>query len=735
SVEAHREIEDEFKIICEDLDSQKGERFIIETLEINETNDFTFQNRLTEDDLINHQFGTLTPFLQDYLENNFEIEEDVNAHIPSLSGLSTYDNFLNNPSEASPLSYQKTILKDDPLRSEDFEKGNIAESLICSAMSENEAEIDDNLLPSSIAPSFYDREVLKREMRAKNRPMSPVKSKDPVANKESVETDQDTCMDEWDLILQNIPPNFKFKSAAVVITFLIMTLGLIIEVPSLLMMASFSAFSHFGHSLFLDAKRSVKNLIGGSFQRRKRKVLLKPRVVLPSRAQIESINSMPELRNVPKAKPLQNISILRHEGIAAFNRKVRRTCRIESVKISEARILKLNDNRPYVITKFVNDITRYALLDSGATCSAIHPRFLEEIQKYHYVPVSNTHITVEGCVPNVYKVGDQIAYLSFQLETGHWIHHAPFLVYAGNYDVLIGSNLIRGYRWANCWKNQNCYIDLGNNEPLVPIHYGGRDTFKTTAASMNEMIIMPQETQILEMNLPHMDKHSRAPLQKCDLEVKPMENDDKSDKDLVIHPSITKIKRGRFCVAASNLGKYPLTINKGQHLAFVEPLEHDDQVSHVNEFLRTKKIYDLIPRLVTQECHCQQTAKANKDETVVQIMITNKWGFGSIGSIVNPSKPLKMEPGIHILKTNPKEQENGRRLYSILLVTDDEGNIGSITKQEIVQAKNRLKSLLGDKKLKPLFYFLDPLVNVSLTTRQVLADLWTEMPFSFFPIQ
>ncbi|HEY7536226.1 MAG TPA: reverse transcriptase domain-containing protein, partial [Thermodesulfobacteriota bacterium] len=84
---------------------------------------------------------------------------------------------------------------------------------------------------------------------------------------------------------------------------------------------------------------------------------------------------------------------------------------------------------------------------------------------------------------------------------------------------------------------------------------------------------------------------------------------------------------------------------------------------------------------------------------------------------------------------NPKEQEDGRRLYSILLVTDDEGNIGSITKQEIVKAKNRLKTLLGGRKLKPLFYFLDPLVNVSLTTRQVLADLWTEMPFSFFPIQ
>jgi hypothetical protein len=739
SSQDHDEMEKEFNKICKEIENQKNEQFLIETIDATEVKNYTFEDRLTEKDVIAHQFGPLTPFLQDYLENDFEIEEDANAHIPSLSGLSSYENFLTSPSEASPLSYQKTILKDDPLQSEDFEKGNIAESLICSAMSENENEIDDDLLPSSISPSIFEKEIVKRRSNLKKKkpkisvPIEDEKMKLPPGH------EQESFKDEWDFISQNIPPYFLIRSVVVFITFLVMILGLIMEVPVLIMVAAFSAFSRYGHSLFIDIKRIVKTIIKNAFQNRKNRATIKPYIRASYKTQIESLNAMPELKNIPKACPLQNMSILRHEGVAAFNKKVRRLCRIEPVKISETRIIKLNDNRPYVVTRFVNDITRYALLDSGATCSAIHPRFLEELQKYHYVPVSKTHITVEGCVPNIYKVGDQIAYLSFQLETGHWVHHAPFLVYSGNYDVLIGSNLIRGYRWSNCWKNQDCYIDLGNNEPLVPIHYGGRDTFKTAAASINEITIMPQETQILEIGMPHMDRFSKNSFKKHNLEITPLIDKDEEmedgNKGLVIHPSLSKMKRGRLCVAASNFGKFPLTINKGQHLAFVNTVDHDDSIEHVNDHLQTKKIYDLIPRLVTQECHCCQTSKAEQNETVVQIMIVNKWGFGPIGSVLSPSKPLEMNNGVHILKINPKEQQENKKLYSILLVTDDEGGIGSITKREIIETKNRLKTLLEEKKLKPLFYFLDPLSNVSLTTRQVLVDLWKEMPFSFFPIQ
>ena len=155
--------------------------------------------------------------------------------------------------------------------------------------------------------------------------------------------------------------------------------------------------------------------------------------------QISLDHSLTSQKKVPVKGPLQNVSIIKPLGPASYGNKAKRTYRIEPVKPSEARIIKLNDNRPHIITKFPNEIVRHALLDSGATCSSISSKFLEELQENGFVPTDEANVKVHGCIPGVRKTIDTVAYLSFQLETGHWITNAPFIVHDGNYDVLIGS--------------------------------------------------------------------------------------------------------------------------------------------------------------------------------------------------------------------------------------------------------------------------------------------------------
>src|SRR5574343_127339 len=271
-------------------------------------------------------------------------------------------------------------------------------------------------------------------------------------------------------------------------------------------------------------------------------------------------------------------------GPASYGNKAKRTYRIEPVKPSEARIIKLNDNRPHILTKFPNDITRYALLDSGATCSSISSKFLEELQENGFVPTDEANVKVHGCIPGVRKTIDTVAYLTFQLETGHWIKNVPFIVHDGNYDILIGSNLIRGYRWASCWKNQNCYIDLGNNQPLVPIHYGNDKTYMTTAVSINEVVILPQETRILGIEIPQVTSKQKSPFKNRNLIVDSLTGPDENGLNII--PSLTKIKRNcQLGTVITNKGGHPLKIAKGQHIAKVTTISDDEKIDYIDELI------------------------------------------------------------------------------------------------------------------------------------------------------
>ena len=717
SEEILKEMETEFEKICLEDKEQKEN---IEQHEFSETEciidtmyGIEIDEGLTEDHLIQNQFGSLGPYIEDYTRDEFEVEEDPNAHLPSLSGASTVDFYTK--SEVSPLSYQKTIFQENPNISEDFD--HRPESLICASSEVGpDIECENDELPSSIIASKYEQNIQKRKSR--------------VEIKEQENLGQEIQdLDYWSLIKQHMPPGLLLKSLITMITFLILTVGTIIEVHSILLFAIFSIFSHYGKLAFYDLKNMGSRLFDNYVNRRHRFGKLWKKAIMN---ELDSRN--PVTNEKTRNSPLQNISIFKPDGPVSRGNKVKRTYRIEPVRLSEARIIKLNEDRPHVLTRFQNGLVRHALLDSGATCSSIHGRFLEELQKDMFIPTEEANVKVHGCIPGVNKKIDTIAYLSFQLETGHWIKNAPFIVHEGNYDMLIGSNLIRGYRWASIWKNQDCYIDLGHNRPLVPVHYDNSRSYQTIATSINEVVILPQETQIIELEIPQMTRKQPSPFKNTNLLTKSLVG--KDEKGLNVIPSLTKIKRGRLCTAVLNKGEHPYKIAKGQFIAEVTSMLNDSVKGHVNELIETKILYNLIPRLVTDECHCEQVKHLEGNESIVQIIVTDKWGFGPTGCILNPSKPYEMEPGLHIMRLDPNNK-TGRvdRKFNLIIVTDENGGLGHITKEKIIKTKTKLQELMDKEKIKPLYYFLDPLVSVSFTTRQIMTELWKEIPFSIYPIR
>jgi len=418
------EYEQEFERVCrEERETAKAKlntiEVHIETMRLGDDDNLYQESsgRLTYDDLVSNQFGTLAPYVNDYVTDTYEVEEEEGTYMPSLSQASTASQsgssqlkIISHSSEASPLSYQKTVFKDNPYLSEDFESETKTESLICSALSDinqYDEESDRDDLPSSTRLSRFEQEILASKNRI-------VKTK--ALRKEPRPTVVIEDLTGWQMLRRSIPGGLVLNSLVSVVLFFLIVIGTFFEVSTPFMFAIYSVFTHYAQKTIRKLKHTGEAFMGLIVEKKTRRLFANKQGII-NKASIEVINStncFHELNKSCSGSPLDSMVLLKPEGAAASNRKVKRVCHVKPAKISEARVIRLNDDRPYILTRFGNGITRHALLDSGATCSALHPRFLEELQRHGYVPTEETKISNEGCIPKVKETGKKIAYLDFQ---------------------------------------------------------------------------------------------------------------------------------------------------------------------------------------------------------------------------------------------------------------------------------------------------------------------------------
>ena len=690
---------------------------------------------LSREDLILHHFGSLAPYVDDYTRDNYELEENHTTHLPRLAQAHP-----KSLSRSGPLSYQKTVLRNDPIITENFEnlpKSPKTNSVICSGSSERgseneeedyEEEEEEDDIPSSLGPTQEEEELYRQD--AKHHNQQP--------------THQETReLTDWEIIQQSLPNNFIMNGLFTILFIIILALGAFAQLNIYIITAMCAPLNYFGIEVVKGFKEFFTALFRNLLKKHGRRQQFTNQQGRTTR-KVHDLKKPPfkQKKNSTRIQinPLEGISLNKPEGIASSNKKIKRTYHIEPVKISEARIVKLTDNRNYFYVNFFNAITTMALYDNGAACCAIHPRFLEKIQQHGPVHIKDGNFTIEGFVPNKLSKTDKVAYLDFKLETGHMLKDVPFIVIESNYDVLIGNNLVRAHRWANYWKNDDFYIDVGYNQPLIKTYT--RNPFEkmsTTAVSIADITVYPGTTRTVEFALSDMGSNSIRTFKNHDLLVESLfEEDEELDiNSIEVLPSLSRAHKRKVHAVIKNNTKQPVTIAKDQEFVKVTTMPKKTKIEQLNELQNIKQIYDDIPRIHTTKCHCDQMEQLKDTETVVQILISDHLGNTSIGNFQDQLNPRPFKPGLKIIyhEDKKKKEPDKRKAATILLVSDEEGSLGNIESSHIIEAKKKLNNYFKRHNLQPLYYFLDPLSRISFNTRIIITDLYKEFPFSFFPVQ
>ena len=144
------EIETDFEQVCKQSNYELLEHNTIHisslwaTDESNQHNTSTLNSpnqqdlTLTREDVLQQHFGTLRPYIEDYTNNTYEVEENHTTHLPALTN--SYQVSVSN--KFGPLSYQNSVLDNDPLDEEDLDD------------SSSNDHHDNNIFPSDLLPNL-----------------------------------------------------------------------------------------------------------------------------------------------------------------------------------------------------------------------------------------------------------------------------------------------------------------------------------------------------------------------------------------------------------------------------------------------------------------------------------------------------------------------------------------------------------------------------------------------------
>ena len=753
-------------LVLHDFDDDNNEEEICD-----ETYRIPRSEILTTQDLRQQLFGTLDPYVDDYSPLNPLIYEE--KEVEPRESVRSYR------TEKNPLTYQRSILEEDSVLQEDFENED-AESTTCDGRSYLPEHEEDEILQR------YAPKKAKTPRSLENCSVLTVEEKMDhfLNNKARIhqrEQENEESNDELPWYIPNnpfirdqcegllfwalMPEGFILQLIAGLSIFLMTTIGLFVEFnmgylipPILCIMDMYSStknktltwIKHY--RIARQRKRNgslkvIKNL-SGLFG-----------CTLKSRDSL-----IQELAEDEKVNPLHSVRLIKPDGPMQRSKRIAKKLEVNRVKICEARVVKVIDRRPHIYVSFADGKQRFALFDTGATSCCIHPKVLDAIRKKspNHIYTETRHMGIEGVVKNSSTRTDQIAYLSFKLETGYTVSNVPFVVMDGKYDVILGSNVMRSCRWANFWKNDEFYIEVGKGKDPIPTYFNKPASTissvndknqwyaATEAVSIAEVTIMPYKETFIPLGIPQTLDASPSMFYGCDLYVAPLPGFEKSNntKNLEISgshqknkegfeitPLVTKITRrhNKINALVKNTTSEPMIIAKDSPLVTVDTRIPTSNTWDLEDYTTSRLIFENIPRINKMNCHCYSPVKT-ENSTLVYLEVADENGSTATCQYPLPQKDgkyIKYEPGIHILPSitllNPT-----RTSTKILLVPDDEG-FGFLTLTDIERAEKELGETLPNKD--PLFYFLDPCTEISFDTRTLITNLFQTFPFSFIPVR
>ena len=443
-------------------------------------------------------------------------------------------------------------------------------------------------------------------------------------------------------------------------------------------------------------------------------------------------------------KPFQGFRASKIKGSERVKTKVRKIKR-EKAKISEI-MVKLVEKRPYIALYMPDRRKRMALYDTGASACTIGQLTLEEIEKT--IPVArmvDQHINITGIVPEAATEGTEIVYLSFSCDTGFILKNVPMLVIPKAKGIILGSSLVVAHKWSSYWEGDEFFIEMHKDEKPVRAVFLPDST--ASAATISCVSLQPKERTIIPLQIPIIDGLKGTNFHTSDLLATSLDE----GGYIRVTPSVTRIKNNSILVEIQNTSEHPISINETMELAKVEIIQEADTKSKLNsniidltEIRQIKHKYDQILVADTDECYCK-TVQNPREPVLIQI--ADKHGLTS--TTYNPldlsgygSSLPELEPGFTIHSDFDGSHYSKPcvtpRLH-LLVVPNQDGTFPDISRQDMEAIKAEVDSTMKrdphDPDDKQEYYFVDPLLNISLETMEMMVKIHEVFDYRFLPVQ
>ena len=449
-----------------------------------------------------------------------------------------------------------------------------------------------------------------------------------------------------------------------------------------------------------------------------------------------------------RIKPLNGLSLSKPVGQAGWSPRVKRILESDPVRISEVEVnISVSDKRPYLKITLPDGVEKDALFDTGSTSCGIHPDVLAELEKTVSIPREKKTFDLKGVIPDASAEITEIAYITIRLESGHEIKHVPFLVYKSNFDLLIGSNLVRSQRWSNFWKHDDYYVDLGMDRKPVKAFFKSAASLK--AVSIADIQLMPRETKMVALRVPALEGLKGTDFHTKSLLIDSVHSDEEKETlGIEVLHGTTRYSRNKLVALVQNKSDSPLKFGEPIEMARIEVQGKLDKEVDLTETIKLKTIFDNIPR-IDPNADYGDVLEMDKGFFQVFIQFADKFGLtATTNNMVNSQTdrgevlPLsQLDPGIHIKKNfegdfgNP-DSESDKIAFTVLLVPDESGDYGFISDEDILDAKRELElNFLKHGIEQPKFYLMDPLLRMSMRSMDLSNRLWKQLKFSFMPFK
>jgi len=250
------------------------------------------------------------------------------------------------------------------------------------------------------------------------------------------------------------------------------------------------------------------------------------------------------------------------------------------------------------------------------------------------------------------------------------------------------------------------------------------------ATAVYDTVVLPQKKMVVTLKIQNQEKLWR----RKDLLVTPLE--DQPDTFEVM-PCRTKEKGARLIqVEIKNKTDFPIKIQQGEDVAQVD-LVPESEVFTLHPFQTDRITFENIPRILKMGCHCEPHP-CEEGEMITYIELTNHFGGTSTGEYLGVdwgSDTFGIAPGFSIVKHFEKEPPKDAKAFTILVSPDKWGSFEFLRTSDFLNVHSMIQQLETKYQKKNLFYMLDPLVEVDLSTRALIVSIFQYFPFTFMPVR